>query len=169
MHNVADSSSDNDHLPTISLAHTYNTAKTPVSEICIAFMRHKQQSTTSVILSYITSWSIQQRLYWHLKGQFLCTKLPPSLVKKKTHSFAGSELDVYAGIITFKNSETKGMGHLGDAVQWNPVLSIKTAVLNFVKEGIHPVKTHGAGERKGRGQEKEKISTVIQLLTYKII
>lgn len=52
MHNVADSSSDNDHLATISLAHTYNTTQTPVREIGIAFMGREQQSTTSVILSY---------------------------------------------------------------------------------------------------------------------
>lgn len=38
MHDVADSSSDNDHLPTISLAHTHNATQSPVSEICIAFM-----------------------------------------------------------------------------------------------------------------------------------
>lgn len=56
MHNVADSSSDYNHLPTIGLAHTYNASQTPVSEICIAFMGQEQQSTTLVILSFITSW-----------------------------------------------------------------------------------------------------------------
>lgn len=78
MHDVADSSSDNDHLPTVSLAHTYNATQAPVSEICIAF----------------------------------------------------------------KNGKPKWMGDLGDAVQGNPVLSIKIAVLDFVKEGIHPIQTH---------------------------
>lgn len=78
MHDVADSSSDNDHLPTIGLAHTYNATQAPVSEICIAF----------------------------------------------------------------KNGETKWMGDLGYAAQRNPILSIKIAVLNFVKEGIHPIQTH---------------------------
>lgn len=47
--------------------------------------------------------------------------------------------------ITFKNSETKWMRDLGDAVQRNPVLSIKIAVLNFIKECIHPIQTHRAG------------------------
>lgn len=37
MHDVADSSSDNDHLPTISLAHAHNPTQAPVSEIGIAF------------------------------------------------------------------------------------------------------------------------------------
>lgn len=37
MHDVADSSSDNDHFPTIGLAHTYDATQAPVSEICIAF------------------------------------------------------------------------------------------------------------------------------------
>lgn len=41
--------------------------------------------------------------------------------------------------ITFKNGKTKWMGDLGNAVQRNPVLSIKIAVLNFVKEGINPI------------------------------
>lgn len=78
MHDVADSSSDNDHLPSISLAHTYNATQAPVSEICIAF----------------------------------------------------------------KDGEAKWMGDLGYAVQRKPVLSIKTAVLNFVKESIYPIQTH---------------------------
>lgn len=39
------------------------------------------------------------------------------------------------------------MGDLGNAVQRKPVLSVKIAVLNFVKEGIHPIQTHGAGWR----------------------
>lgn len=34
------------------------------------------------------------------------------------------------------------MGDLGYAIQRNPVPSVKVAVLNFVKESIHPVQTH---------------------------
>lgn len=45
-------------------------------------------------------------------------------------------------ILTFKNSKTKWVGNLSYTVQRNPVLSIKIAVLNFVKEGIHPIQTH---------------------------
>lgn len=45
-------------------------------------------------------------------------------------------------ILTFKNSKTKWVGDLSYTVQGNPVLSIKIAVLNFVKEGIHPIQTH---------------------------
>lgn len=51
MHDVADSSSDNDHLPTIGLTHTYNATQAPVSEICVAFKGQKQQSITSLHLS----------------------------------------------------------------------------------------------------------------------
>ncbi len=47
-------------------------------------------------------------------------------------------------IVTFKNGKTKWMGDLGYAVQRNPVLSVKIAVLDFVKEGIHPIQTHRA-------------------------
>lgn len=36
------------------------------------------------------------------------------------------------------------MGDMGYAVQRNSVSSVKIAVLNFVKEGIHPVQTHRA-------------------------
>lgn len=53
MHDVADSSSDNDHLPTICLAHTYNATQAPVSIICIAFKEREQQSITLVI--YLSS------------------------------------------------------------------------------------------------------------------
>lgn len=56
MHDVADSPSDNEHLPTVSLAHTHNATQAPVSEICITFMGQEQQSTASVTLSFITSW-----------------------------------------------------------------------------------------------------------------
>ena len=56
MHDVADSSSDNDHLPTISLAHTYNATQAPVSKIRIAFKGQEQQTITSVTLSVNTPW-----------------------------------------------------------------------------------------------------------------
>lgn len=46
------------------------------------------------------------------------------------------------GLITFKNGETKWMGDLGYAAQRKSVFSVKIAVLNFVKEGIHPIQTH---------------------------
>lgn len=49
--------------------------------------------------------------------------------------------------ITFKNGETERVGDLGYAVQWNPVSSIKIAVLDFVKEGIYPIETHWTGQR----------------------
>ena len=52
MYNVADSTSDNDHLPTISLAHTYNGTQTPVGEICITLLGREQQK---VVSSFITS------------------------------------------------------------------------------------------------------------------
>lgn len=34
------------------------------------------------------------------------------------------------------------MGDLSYPIQREPVLAMKVAVLNFVKEGIHPVQTH---------------------------
>lgn len=43
MHDVADSSSDNDHFPTVSLAHTYNASQTPVCVIGIAYRKGKSQ------------------------------------------------------------------------------------------------------------------------------
>lgn len=55
MHDVADSSSDNDHFPAVRLAHTHNATQAPVGEICIAFEEQEQQSKTSVSLSFITS------------------------------------------------------------------------------------------------------------------
>ena len=58
MHDVTDSSSDNDHLPAVSLAYPYNATQAPVSIICIAFREQEQQSITSGISSFIT--------YWHL-------------------------------------------------------------------------------------------------------
>lgn len=54
MHDVTDSSSNNNHLPTISLAHTNNATQAPVSEICIAFMWKEQQSIKYVTVSFIT-------------------------------------------------------------------------------------------------------------------
>lgn len=44
--------------------------------------------------------------------------------------------------LTFKNGKAKRMGDLGYAVQGKPVLSVKVAVLNLVKEGIYPIQTH---------------------------
>lgn len=38
MHDVADSSSNSDHLTTVSLAHTNNATQAPVSKICISFI-----------------------------------------------------------------------------------------------------------------------------------
>lgn len=49
MHDVADSSSDNDHLPTIGLAHTYNATQAPVSEICIAFKGQEQNTKAQLV------------------------------------------------------------------------------------------------------------------------
>lgn len=48
MHDVADSSSDNDHLPTISLAHSYNATQAPVCIICITLKEREKHSKTSV-------------------------------------------------------------------------------------------------------------------------
>lgn len=61
MHDVADSSSDYDHLPTISLAHTYNATQAPVSVISIAFKEQEellvifhQSFLLSLIFGFIT-------------------------------------------------------------------------------------------------------------------
>lgn len=79
-------------------------------------------------------------LYWNFTGKYLFIPEP----------------------ITFKNGEAKWMGDLGYAVQRKPVLSIKIAVLNFVKEGIHPIQTHWAGWRSKQRQEfKINIVTIL--------
>lgn len=52
MHDAANASSDNDHLPTVSLAHTYNASHAPVSEICIAFKGQEKWSTATVTSSF---------------------------------------------------------------------------------------------------------------------
>ena len=62
--------------------------------------------------------------------------------------------------LTFKNSQTKWVGNLGYAVQRNPVLPVKVAMFNFVKEGVHPIQTHGAGwrsKRKARVRNKSQM------------
>lgn len=58
-----------------------------------------------------------------------------------------ADLSFIQGTLTFKNGKTERMGDLCYSVQRNPVLSIKIAVLNFVKEGIDPIQTHRAGTR----------------------
>lgn len=78
MHDVADSPSNNYHLPAIRFAHTYDATQSPVSKVCVVF----------------------------------------------------------------KNSKAKRMRDLRDTIQRKPVLSIEIAVLNFIKECIHPIKTH---------------------------
>lgn len=52
MHDAANASSDNDHLPTVGLAHTYNASHAPVSEICIAFKGQDKWSTATVTSSF---------------------------------------------------------------------------------------------------------------------
>lgn len=55
MHDMADSSSNDNHLPTIGLAYAHNATQSPVSEICVAYMKEVQQSLPLSIGSFITS------------------------------------------------------------------------------------------------------------------
>lgn len=43
VHDVADSTSDDDHLATVSLAHAHNATQAPVSVVSIAFKEEEQQ------------------------------------------------------------------------------------------------------------------------------
>lgn len=43
MHDVADSSSDNDQLPAVGFANACNSTQAPVSEICVAFRSSRAQ------------------------------------------------------------------------------------------------------------------------------
>lgn len=54
----------------------------------------------------------------------------------------------FEDLVTSKDGETKRMWDLSDALQRQPVLSIKGAVFDLIKEGIHPVEAHGAGGRQ---------------------
>lgn len=107
MHDVADSPSDNDHFPPVSLAHTYNASQTPVCVIGIAYSKGKSQLFDP---QYATD--------HHVMKVF------------------------EAKSTTFKYGEPKRVGDLSDTVQRNSVLSVKVAVFNFVKEGIHPIQAH---------------------------
>lgn len=53
---------------------------------------------------------------------------------------------------TFKYGEPKRVGDLSDTVQRNSVLSIKIAVFNFVKEGIHPIQAHCTAQRSKQSE-----------------
>lgn len=52
VHDVADSSSDNNHFPTIRLAHTHDASQTPVCVIRIA-CRKKISITLSMMMEHI--------------------------------------------------------------------------------------------------------------------
>lgn len=55
------------------------------------------------------------------------------------------------------------MGHLSNAVQSKPVMSIKIAVLDFVKEGIYPIQTHSAVWRRNMRHDSKINSAFTQL------
>lgn len=55
MHDVTDSSSDDDHLPTITFAHTHNPTQTPVSEICVSFRREQEHNLAFMGVQTITT------------------------------------------------------------------------------------------------------------------
>ncbi len=54
---------------------------------------------------------------------------------------------------TSKDSKSERMGDLSDAIQRQPVLSVKVTVLDLIKEGVHPIQPHGT-ERQRHGQER---------------
>lgn len=111
MHDVADSSSDNNHFPTIRLAHTYDASQTPVCVIRIACRNGKKE---------------EKNLHYFMMMEYIILLFKYEVFKE----------------ITFKDGEPKGMGDLSYTVQRYSVFSIKTAVFNFIKEGINPIQAH---------------------------